>query len=156
MKKIILFLMLTGFFVACGGEKTEKSDDSGETPKSMVADPTSYDPHRGEGKHTNVELGAKLDGAMAEAGDKIQAVKCSSCHKLTDEKLVGPGWKGVTTRRKPEWIMNMILNPVEMTQKDPTAQKLLEEHLTQMTFQNVTQEEARMILEYFRKKDGAK
>jgi hypothetical protein len=40
--------------------------------------------------------------------------------------------------------------------EDPTAQKLLEEHLTQMTFQNVTQEEARMILEHFRKKDGAK
>lgn len=154
MKKIILFLMLTGFFVACGGEKTEKSDDSGETPKSMVADPTSYDPHRGEGKHTNVELGAKLDGAMAEAGDKIQAVKCSSCHKLTDEKLVGPGWKGVTTRKKPEWIMNFITNPDPMIDKDPELQAQLELCLVRMPNQGLSDNDARNILEFMRKNDG--
>ena len=50
--------------------------------------------------------------------------------------------------------MNMILNPTEMTQKDPTAKELLATHLTQMTNQNVTQEDARKLLEYLRKIDG--
>ena len=52
---------------------------------------------------------------------KNPSVKCSSCHKLTDEKLVGPGWKGVTERQKPEWIMNFITNPDPMIDKDPKA-----------------------------------
>lgn len=50
--------------------------------------------------------------------------------------------------------MNMILNPGEMTQKDPQAQELLAQFATQMTFQNVSQDEARKILEFFRKNDS--
>ncbi len=56
-------------------------------------------------------------------------------------------------KRKPEWIMNMMLNPVEMTQKDPEAKRLYQEYLLQMTFQDVTEDDARAILEYFRSKD---
>ena len=59
---------------------------------------------------------------MAAGGEKIYGVKCSGCHKLTDEKLVGPGWKGVSERHKPEWIMNFITNTDEMINKDPKAQ----------------------------------
>jgi cytochrome c2 len=28
---------------------------------------------------------------MADAGEKAAGVKCTSCHKMTDERLVGPG-----------------------------------------------------------------
>jgi hypothetical protein len=52
--------------------------------------------------------------------------------------------------------MNMILNPTEMTQKDPQAKALLAEHLTQMTNQNVEEKDARALLEYLRQNDGAK
>jgi hypothetical protein len=91
---------------------------------------------------------------MAEAGDKIQAVKCSSCHKLTDEKLVGPGWKGVTTRKKPEWIMNFITNPDPMIDKDPELQAQLELCLVRMPNQGLSDNDARNILEFMRKNDG--
>lgn len=47
----------------------------------------------------------------------------------------------------------MMLNPVEMTQKDPEAKRLYQEYLLQMTFQDVTEDDARAILEYFRSKD---
>lgn len=123
--------------------------------KKQSGDNASNDSGTGIGPVSSVQIAAGIDEGMAKKGADLFEAKCSACHKW-EEKVVGPALQGVTTRRKPEWIMNMILNPVEMTQKDPTAQKLLEEHLTQMTFQNVTQEEARMILEYFRKKDGAK
>jgi hypothetical protein len=52
--------------------------------------------------------------------------------------------------------MNMILNPAEMTQKNRIAKQLLAEYMTQMTFQDVSQDDARAILEYFRQQDGQK
>jgi hypothetical protein len=50
----------------------------------------------------------------------------------------------------------MILNPTKMTQEDPQAKELLAEYLTQMPNQNVSQEDARALLEYFRKIDQEK
>lgn len=92
--------------------------------------------------------------SLAKDGEKVFGQKCSACHKF-EKKYVGPALKNVTKRRGPEWILNMIMNPVEMTQKDKVAMDLLAEHLTQMTYQNVTLEEAREILEYFRLIDKA-
>jgi mono/diheme cytochrome c family protein len=108
----------------------------------------------GIGPVKKVTIGA-LDNSQADKGKEIFDMKCITCHKF-DTKLVGPALNGITQRRKPEWIMNMILNPEQMTKEDKTAKQLFTEHLVQMTFQNVTQDEARAILEYFRKNDGAK
>ena len=127
----------------------------GETKKTETENP-DYDPHRGEGKFTKVEVGTSLDAAMAETGNKVYGVKCSSCHKLSDEKLVGPGWKGVTARHSPEWIMNFITNTDEMLNKDPKAQAQLEICLVRMPNQNLTDEDARALLEFQRKNDGVK
>ncbi len=47
--------------------------------------------------------------------------------------------------------MNMILNPEEMVFKDPIAKKLLAEYnFAPMANQNLTEDQARKILEYFR------
>ena len=128
---------------------------AGSTQKTENGNP-SYDPHRGEGKFTTVDLGTGLNAAMAETGNKLYSVKCSGCHKLTDEKLVGPGWKGVTERHAPVWIMNFITNTDEMLNKDPKAQAQLEICLVRMPNQNLTDEDARAILEFQRKNDGVK
>lgn len=167
MKKILLSLLVIGLFVACGGGDSEATEDSAttETTESTEAatetassanDVSKYDPHRGEGKFTNVEVGEKLDAALATEGEKVQGVKCASCHKLTDERLVGPGWKGITQRRKPEWIMNFITNPDAMIDKDPELQAQLEICLVRMPNQNLTDNEARSIYEFMRKNDGVK
>ena len=59
--------------------------------------------------------------------------------------------KGITERRTPEFIMNMILNPQEMALKDSLANALLEEYnQAVMPYQGVSEEEARAMLEYFR------
>ena len=83
-------------------------------------------------------------------------LKCQSCHKLTAEKLVGPGWLEVTKRRQPLWIMNMITNVDMMLDTDAEAQKLLEQCMVRMPNQNITQDQAREILEYMRSNDGEK
>lgn len=103
---------------------------------------------KGVGPVSSLKLEA-LDAGLAAKGKATFGAKCSACHKM-DERYVGPPLKDVTKRRTPEWVMNMILNPAEMLEKNDTAKELLGEFMVPMTFQNVSQEEARAILEYFR------
>lgn len=159
MKKLVVFATLLAVMVACGNKKEKEDFNTSATPaatEEAAADPSSYDPKRGEGKFENVELGATLDQAMATKGEEVASVKCTSCHKTTEEKLVGPGWKGVTERRKPEWIMNFITNPDPMIDKDPEVQAQLEICLVRMPNQGLVDGDARDILEYMRKNDGVK
>ncbi|WP_230392323.1 cytochrome c [Pontibacter sp. FD36] len=111
------------------------------------------DDGKGIGPVSSIEVSENIDDALAAEGKSIYESKCSACHTLTDEKVVGPGLLGVTEKRKPEWIMNMVINPEEMTKKDPTAKKLLAEHLTQMTNQNINESDARALLEFMRLND---
>lgn len=161
MKKLIMILISGIIIAGCGGNK------SGNDAKDASADPyntnktgdnanPSYDPNRGEGKFTKVDIPEKLDEAMAGNGEKIYGVKCSSCHKTTDEKLVGPGWKGVTGRHTAEWIMNFVTNTDAMINKDPKAQAMLEICLVRMPNQNLADDEARALYEFMRKNDGVK
>jgi mono/diheme cytochrome c family protein len=161
MNKSILLVLSLALAVACGKKEASAEDNyqpggGEEATTEATADPASYDPKRGEGKYDTVELGATLDQAMAAKGEEVSGVKCTSCHKMTDEKLVGPGWKGVTERRTPQWIMNFITNPDPMIDKDPEVQAQLEICLVRMPNQGISDEEARGILEYMRKNDGVK
>lgn len=142
----ILIAILSILTLASGCTKTESPSGSASS-----GDATSS---KGIGPISAVKLEA-LNPTLAATGKTIFVAKCSACHKF-EERYVGPALKGVTGRRQPEWIMNMILNPAEMTQKDPVAKELLAEYMTQMSFQNVSQDEARQILEYFRQNDSAK
>ncbi len=136
---------------ACGQKTANKDEPAAGIAKKEVSD---YDPKRGEGKFDNVEVGEKLDAAMAESGKKIFELKCSSCHKLTDERLVGPGWKGVSTKHRPEWLMNFVTNPDVMIDKDPELQAQLELCLVRMPDQNLSDDDARHVLEFMRQNDG--
>lgn len=122
-----------------------------ETPVVEVAE-TSADPmkNKGIGPIKSVTL-EPIDEALAEAGEKVFKVNCTACHKM-DKRRVGPPLADITKRRTPEWIMNMIMNPAEMLEKDPIAKELLGEYATQMADQNISETDARAILEYLRTK----
>ncbi|ADY54177.1 cytochrome c class I [Pseudopedobacter saltans DSM 12145] len=143
---------------SCGGGNTtsESKNTVAEQATSTTGKP-DYDPSRGEGKFndSNVKAGP-LDATLAARGKAIAATKCNSCHKQTGEKLVGPGWKGVTERRSLPWIMNFITNPDQMIDKDPELQAQLEICLVRMPNQNLSDDEARSIVEYMRQNDGIK
>lgn len=96
-----------------------------------------------------IEL-SSIDMNLAKEGEKIFESKCAACHKM-DERYVGPAQRDVLERRSPEFVMNMMLNPEEMYQKHPEVKKMLGEFMTQMPNQNLTIQDARAILEYFRK-----
>lgn len=150
----MIFLAIGIVIYACsqGGQQsaTEQAAGTAETASS------GYDPKRGEGKFDHVEVGESLDAQMAKEGKLIADLKCASCHKYTDERLVGPGWAGVSKKHRPEWIMNFITNPDPMIDKDPELQAQLEICLVRMPNQNLSDEDARNILEFMRENDGVK
>jgi mono/diheme cytochrome c family protein len=159
MKKILILSGVLAFLYACSGntEKKESTESSNTTADLFKEDSASKAlDAKGIGKFKDVAIAAQLNTAMAKKGNDIYDLKCSACHKLTKEKLVGPGWLGVTTRRKPEWIMNFATNTDEMITKDPAAQAMLEECMVRMPNQSLSDDDARNILEFMRKNDGVK
>ncbi|HLW42534.1 MAG TPA: c-type cytochrome [Flavobacterium sp.] len=154
MKKLVLLSVSILVMISCGKKENPASDFSKPTSTESTASESSYNPELGEGKFDKIDLPETLDHEMAALGEIASGTKCLSCHKLTSERLVGPGWAGVTERRTPEWIMNFITNPDPMIDKDPELQAQLEVCLVRMPNQNISDDEARQILEFMRKNDN--
>lgn len=154
--KLLTTLFFAAFltFAGCGEEsKGDQSSSSNTAGKERIAEKlgiTVFELDNGIGPiKEKMQISNDIDKIMAESGKKTFESKCAQCHKM-DERYTGPALRGVTESRTPEYIMNMILNPQEMTQKHPEARKLLAVYANQMTFQNVTEEDARQLLEYLR------
>jgi cytochrome c2 len=145
-KHLVFVLLVLGVsFNSC------KNEGTADKPVAPVA---SGDKSIGIGKYKEVVLTHPLDQNMVQKGKAVYLVKCAACHKLTSEKLVGPGWKGVTDRRKPEWIMNFSTNTDEMLDKDSDAKALMEICMVRMPNQHIADDEARGLLEFMRSIDG--
>jgi hypothetical protein len=142
----------TMLFTSCGegADKDAKPLDTQELTKNQP------ETHGSEIKEGDITVTTPLNAEWVTTGKNIYELKCQSCHRLTEEKLVGPGWKNVTKRREPIWIMNMITNVDMMLESDPEAQKLLEQCMVRMPNQNLSKEEARKVLEFQRSNDGEK
>ena len=141
--------------IACNNaNKSQENTSTTSSDTSTSAAANEGNNPKGIGPHQNIQLTHPLDEKMIAEGHNIYNVKCGSCHKLTDEKLVGPGWEGVTDRRTPEWIMNFVTNTEEMLEKDTAAQNLLEICLVKMPNQNLSEPDARSVLEFMRKNGG--
>lgn len=159
MRKLMLLSVVAVLIFSCSGNEQKQPEQKSVDTKDLLGDDNaapSADDSKGIGKFTNVELSPTLDPAMATKGNGVYDMKCAACHKLSKEKLVGPGWEGVTKRRTPEWIMNFSTNPDEMLNKDPLAQAMLEECLVRMPNQSLSDDDARSVYEFMRKNDGLK
>lgn len=155
MKKLIPVFALA-LLAACAPDKPKNTEEYPEQPKESPVEAVITDPTKGIGAVKNVTLKTPLEVERIPRGLAIYEMKCSACHKLDDQRIVGPGWKDVTKKKAPEWIMNMITNTDVMLEKDPEAQKLLELCLVRMPNQNISIGDARDILEFMRKNDGEK
>ncbi len=154
--KFLILAYIVGtltWLVACGHEGVKKSEKPVDIQELTKNQPET---HGSEIKESDIQIGHPLNKDWIAAGKSIYEMKCAACHKLSEEKLVGPGWKDVTKRRTPVWIMNMITNTEMMLDKDAEAQKLLELCMVRMPNQNLTIEDARKILEFQRNNDGEK
>jgi hypothetical protein len=153
--KLLKIFLIAGTTIATFSciDKTPSSKeplDTQELTKNQVEE------HGTEITAADIEITHPLNASWVNEGKGIYELKCQACHKLNNEKIVGPGWQGVTKRRKPEWIMNMITNVDMMLEKDPEAQRMLEECLVRMPNQNLNKDEARKVLEFQRNNDGEK
>ena len=132
MKKVLLII----FFISISCQNNIKGIDALE--------------NKGVGPIINVILEDKVNISMANSGEKLFNQLCTSCH-IINEDYIGPAMSGILDRRSPEWIMNMILNPIQMLEEDPIAIELLQKYNFEYMYdQNLLEEEAREILEYFR------
>jgi cytochrome c len=141
------FMFLILLTMGCGGDTQDENSSSKSSGSQAPAESVDLSLSKGVGPIESVDL-AELDPATAGDGAKVFEAKCTACHKM-EERYVGPALKGVTQRRTPEWILNMVLNPDKMVMADPAAKKLLTEYIAPMTNQNLTEEEAKSILAYF-------
>ncbi|MFK7773587.1 MAG: cytochrome c [Saprospiraceae bacterium] len=150
MKKLSFLIFLVALVFTCGNDATDSSKDSPSKPPAAK----KVDDGKGVGSVKSVTLNSPLKADMVAKGKAIYEMKCSACHKLTDKRVVGPGWKGLTELRKPEWIMNMVTNVEEMLKEDQTAKDLLKQCLVRMPNQNLTEQDSRDILEFMFSIDG--
>ncbi len=154
--KYIVGIISLAAVISCGGNTEQKGEGQSEnTPVVIqevetVTETTDFMADKGIGSVSSVSLDESVNEEMAKAGEVLYNQMCSACHK-PDAKFIGPPPKGILERRSPEWVMNMILNPQEMLEKNETAKALLAEYNNvPMTSMGLTEEQARAILEYFR------
>ncbi len=145
-----IIVLLSAFVLfSCGGETDEATDDQIEESFEVYTPKAEIGPE-GIGPIKEAMILGPIDNALAIQGDTIFTNLCTSCHKM-EKRHVGPALNGVLERHSPAWIMNMILNPEQMVKEDPVAKELFAEYLSPMANQNLTEDEARAVLEYFRK-----
>jgi mono/diheme cytochrome c family protein len=166
MKSSFLYLIIAGIAflaVQCGsnpqpatGEHAPASDSQNIKVKPDTVVILAGINSKGIGRFQQIQLAHPPDEKMVLKGKMIYQTKCFACHKLSSELLVGPGWTGVTDRRTPEWIMNWITNTKVMLDKDLAAQADMVVCLIRMPNQDLTDDEARNVLEFMRENDGKK
>ena len=157
---VVIFSVI---LVSCGGKEEKKKDgfsvDRQKTTKTAESAPVVDEvpaskritlDETGVGEIKDITLDPVINQEMADTGAALFKTNCTACHKL-DKRFIGPSPVGIMERRAPEWIMNMILDPSLMTAEDRCAKDLLIEfNGAAMANQNLTVEQTRSILEYFR------
>ncbi|TYA74489.1 c-type cytochrome [Seonamhaeicola marinus] len=164
MKAYYRITLLLSFiiFLGCGGKeekkkkgftyeetKTESKAPLKETESNKASKQIDLS-NKGIGPIKTVALNTKIDEKMVAHGKATFTKLCAACHR-PDKKFIGPSPKDILERRSPEWVMNIMLNPIEMIEKDPITKALQEEfNGAIMPKQNITEADARALLEYFR------
>lgn len=136
--KICFFLIFLIFLFKCT-----------ENKKSQQHELTEFELKHGIGPVKELITINDIDKEAVNQGKIIFYSKCTSCHRL-DNKLAGPPLRNVIEKRSPEYILNIIVNPVDMTLYHPTAKNLALEYGSQMTYQNVSFKDAYKILDFLR------
>ena len=135
----LILIVLIPFAFSCSNSTSQESTSTATSEeKSLVG---------------YVELTDPLDMELVKEGTEIFTQKCARCHTIDTVEFTVPAFAGVTNRRSPEWIMNMIINVDEMLKQDPVAGDLLKRHKTVMPDPNLSVAETRSVLEFLRNND---
>jgi cytochrome c1 len=143
--RILLLLIITIAYTGCGnGDERDTAPARDEAPEL-----TEFELEHGIGPVTErLDIG-ELDVERARRGAEIFDLRCTACHRM-GRRFVGPPLGEITEARSPEFLINFILNPEEMTNRHPVGQALLQEYMTIMPYQNVSKEQAIDIVDFLR------
>ena len=104
---------------------------------------------KGIGPIKTIALGP-IDQKRSTTGSKIFNRSCTSCH-LLDAPITGPALRSEALSHSPEFIMNMLVNTVEMVDKDPVVKESMGHYgFLKMPPAKLDSARARAILEYLR------
>lgn len=158
-------LLCSLLLISCGGKETDKKEGFSIDRKKTEVQQNAENPaiestilasqrvdldDKGVGPVNTISLSTDIDQSLANSGEEIYNQMCLSCHRV-GKKFIGPPPDNILARRSPEWIMNMILNPEQMVRENALAKDLfLEYNGSPMANQNLSQDKARAILEFFR------
>jgi cytochrome c len=149
-RSFMLTVATAALVAGCGGDD-RPAPDGQPTGGAPASDPsfTAFELEHGIGPITSEVALGPLDEAKAARGEELFQFNCEACHMLED-RFVGPPLGRVLEHRSPAFVMNMILNPEQMAREHPEGQKLLAEYPLVMPYQNISEDEARAIVEYLR------
>ena len=101
-------------------------------------------------EHHNIPATGMPDDPDAVAGKLMFESKCLACHSLGAGPRVGPDLLHVADRRTEAWLERWLTSPEKMLASDDTAKALLARHQIPMPNQNLSPQEIRQLIRYFR------
>jgi nitrite reductase (NO-forming) len=101
-------------------------------------------------EHHNIPATAVPTDPDAVLGKQNFDTKCLACHSIGDGERLGPDILGVTGRRDEQWIARFLRAPEAMLETDPIAMAMMEQYQIPMPNQNLSEEEIRQYIAYFR------
>jgi hypothetical protein len=102
----------------------------------------------GIGPVTKLELNT-LNDSLMNVGKKLFDDKCSQCHTM-EYKNIGPDISDILAYRKPEWIVNFMLNKEEMLLRDSLSIITKNKYESNCGAEITNKKDALALLEYFR------
>lgn len=85
------------------------------------------------------------------SGEKLFKTNCAACHKTDDQRLVGPGLKGINQKRSEEWLIKWVKNSQELINSgDEDAIAIYEEYnkTLMIAYDMFSDDEIKSILAY--------
>jgi len=107
-----------------------------------------------DAEHHNIPATAAPTDAVAVRGKLAFESKCLACHTIAGGDKLGPDLYEVTKRRDEAWLTRWLKSPEHMLQADATAKQLLEKYKVPMPNQNLSDQEIREYVAYFRWADA--
>jgi mono/diheme cytochrome c family protein len=103
-----------------------------------------------DSEHHNIPATAAPNDPVAVKGKLAFESKCFACHSIAGGDKLGPDLFGVTKRRDQVWLTNWLKSPEKMLQSDAAAKEMLTKYKLPMPNQNLTDDEIRQYLQYFK------
>lgn len=105
-------------------------------------------------EHHNIPATPTPTDAAAVAGKLSFESKCLACHSIAGGDKLGPDLHLVTKRRDDAWFTRWMKDPEGMVKTDPIGKEMLAKYKVPMPNQNVSDQEIREYLAYFKWADA--